>query len=46
MNVRLVAVYNDKDEKHHIYHKHSERYFECKIYRKLIWGKMGHRTAV
>ena len=45
MRVRLVAVYNDEDEKH-IYHKHSERCFECKRYCKIIWSKMGRRTAV
>jgi IS4 transposase len=46
MRVRLVAVYNDEDKQHHIYHKYSERCFECKRYCKTIWGKMGHRTVV
>ena len=46
MLVRLVAVYNDEDEKHHIYYKYSERCFECKRHCKIIWSKMGYRTAV
>jgi putative transposase len=42
MRLRLVAVYNDEDQKYHIYvSQYSERCFECKRYCKTIWGQDG-----
>jgi hypothetical protein len=46
MKVRLVAVYNEDEEKYHIYRTNIQKDVLNKRLCKTVWIKMGHRAAI